>query len=130
MVGTNRVINISLCCILICIACIDFSTVFSDFYCDTVAVYLCTLDSPSSKKADSVVYGNLIVTTVATCISWPLLLEFLFFIAFCSDVLIHFKCQNNFFIKLFVLCAHFYRDDKCPRTEFNTFYNIFFQLCS
>ena len=99
------VVNISLSCILNCIVFLDFS----NLYFHTVAVYLSRLESPRSKHAVSVAYGNLIVSTVATGISWPLLLEFLCFIAFSSDVLIHFKCQNNFIIKLFGLCAHFYR---------------------
>ena len=132
MVGTKIVINIRLSCILNCIAFIDFSIGSSNLYFDTVAVYLCSLESPTSKNEVSVVYGILIVTTVVTCISWPLLLEFLFFIAFCSDVLIHFKCQNNFILKLFRLCAHFYRryvsTNKlyAAKTEFNIFTAYFF----
>ena len=41
----------------------DISIGFSDLHFDTVAVYLSILESHNSKYADSVVYGNLIVTS-------------------------------------------------------------------
>ena len=112
---------------------IDFSIGFSDLYFDTVAVCVSILESPSSKYAVSVAYGNLIVSTVATCITWPLLLEFLCFLL---SVLMFSSTLNAKTISLYsyLVYVHISTEDISPqtiklyaaKTEFNIFTGYFF----